>query len=97
MPSCARTPEQSQSTNTRRTFNTLTVEQLYRDAFHSARDPRSPEYKSGVRAALAFRIEGTPIAREYDPASAQDDAFCAGMVEGHALYRAAVEQAGGAA
>lgn len=97
MPSCARTPEQSHATNTRHISNTPTVEQLFQAAFHGARDPRSPQYKAGVRSALAFRIEGKPIVREYDPASAQDDAFSAGMVEGHALYRAAVEKVGGAA
>lgn len=75
----------------------LSVDHLFKDAFDRCRDPRSAEYKAGVRAALAFRIEGKRIARPYDKASASDDAYGAGMVEGHALWRAAVEKIGGAA
>ncbi|MBA5686963.1 hypothetical protein [Rugamonas apoptosis] len=66
-----------------------TVEQLFQAAFSVPRDPRSTSYKNGVRAALAFRIEGRRIARLYDPASAEDDAFYAGVAEGHALWRRA--------
>jgi hypothetical protein len=67
----------------------LTVDRLFHDAFHTARDPRSTEYMDGARAALAFRIEGKPIPRDFAPASAQDDAFHAGIAEGHAIWRRA--------
>jgi hypothetical protein len=87
----------STSTSTLGQLPAPTVDQIIRAAFNSIRDPRSTEYKAGVRAALAFRIEGKRIARLYDPDSAQDDAYHAGMAEGHALWRAAVALTGGKA
>lgn len=92
-------PSTTTSTHSPAQFNAgaLSVEQLFQAAFNRPRDPRSTEYKAGVRAALAFRIEGKRIAKLYDPASAQDDAYHAGMAEGHALWRAAIAKIGGAA
>lgn len=87
------TPEQSPAASN----GALSVDQLFQATFNRPRDPRSTEYKAGVRAALQFRIEGRRIPKLYDPASAQDDAHHAGMAEGHALWRAAVAKTGGAA
>jgi hypothetical protein len=75
----------------------LNADQLFNQAFNTPRDPRSPAYKAGVRAALQFRIDGRRIPRLYDPATAEDDAYYAGQAEGHAIWRAAVAQIGGAA
>jgi hypothetical protein len=74
-----------------------TVDQLHTAAFDRPRDPRSAEYKAGVRAALEFRIEGAPIARPYPAGTAQDDAFDGGLAEGHAIWRAAAASVAGAA
>lgn len=68
---------------------TATVDQLIDVAVNRPRDPRSPEYWAGARAVLSFRIEGTPIRRLYAAGTAQDDAFDAGQVEGHAIWRRA--------
>ena len=74
-----------------------TVDQLFKAAFAGPRDPRSAEYKAGVRAALPFRIDDTLIKRQYQPGTAQDDAFSAGLVEGYAIFRCAQACAAGAA
>lgn len=63
------------------------VETLFRAAFDTPRDPRSEPYKAGVRAALAFRIDGVRIPHPFAPATAEDDAYYAGQAEGHALWR----------
>lgn len=68
---------------------------LFAQAFERPRDPRSAEYRTGVLAALQFRLAGHAITRPYSAGTAADDAFDAGMVEGHALWRRAQE--GGAA
>jgi hypothetical protein len=75
----------------------LSVAYLYHEAFSTPRDPRSAEYKAGVRAALAFHIEGKRIAHLYEAGTAQDDAYHAGIAEGHTAWRAASELVGGAA
>lgn len=75
----------------------LDADQLHAAAFARPRDPRSAEYKAGVRAALAFRIDATPIIRPYPAASAQDDAFDGGLAEGHAIWRRTQAEATGAA
>lgn len=77
--------------------NSLSVDHLYNKAFNSTRDPRSQEYKAGVRAALAFRIEGKRITQPYRPETAQDDAYHSGLAEGHGIWRAATSTVGGAA
>lgn len=93
MPSTT-TPAQSPAASS---TGTPTVNQLFDAAFNRCRDPRSPEYKAGVRAALAFRIEAAAIPRPYAPGTAAEDAFHAGMAEGHSVWRAAVAKIGGAA
>lgn len=67
------------------------VETLFRAAFEAPRDPRSEPYKAGARAALAFRIDGEKIPRPYAPATAEDDAFYAGLAEGHSIWRRSTE------
>lgn len=75
----------------------LSVEQLFQTAFYNGRTPRSAEYQTGTRAALAFRLERKNIEPPYQPGTAAADAFFAGIAEGHALWRAAVAKIGGAA
>lgn len=74
-----------------------TADQLFTAAFAVPRDPRSAAYKAGVLAALKFRIEGRRIPKLYDPASAEDDAYYAGVQEGHAVWRKAQAGTAGAA
>jgi len=66
----------------------VTVDALMAEAFKPGRDPRSSEYKQGVRALLALRIDGTKLPRPYKMGSAQADAFYAGVDEGHRIWRA---------
>lgn len=76
----------------------VTAAELFAEAFGKPRDPRSHAYKQGVLAALKFRIDSRRIARLYEPGSAEDDAFYAGIAEGHAIWRRAQQdQNGGAA
>lgn len=63
------------------------AEKLFKEAFHKTRDPRSNEYKAGVRAALRFRLAGEKITHPYKPGTAQDDAYYAGISEGHMIFR----------
>lgn len=69
----------------------MTPEQILEQAFDPAkfRDPRSPEYKAGVLAALKFRLQGHPITLPYPVGTAQADAFFSGLDEGHRLARGA--------
>ena len=75
----------------------LSADQLFNAAFAVPRDPRSPAYKAGVRAALQFRIEGRRIPRLYEPGTAEDDAYYAGITEGHAIWRRAQAEKAGVA
>lgn len=70
------------------------VEQLFEQAFPvgGTRDPRSAPYKEGVRAVLAFRIDGTKIPLPYRLGTAEADAHFAGCDEGHMLWRKAVDE-----
>lgn len=71
-------------------WDTIEVDTMLASAFHELRAPRSDEYKAGARAALQFRVDGTPITRPYPVGSAGDDAFDGGMAEGHSIWRRAV-------
>lgn len=83
---------------TAQTSTRLNVDLILAAAFGQPRDPRSAEYKAGVRAALAFRIDSIAIKRPYAAGTSADDAFDAGLAEGNSLWRhAAAEQVGGAA
>jgi hypothetical protein len=59
-------------------------------AFNRVRDPRSVEYRAGVRAVLERRVNGKRINLVYMPGSAECDAFHAGCEEGHRCWRAYV-------
>ena len=63
------------------------AEKLFSQAFDKPRDPRSCEYKAGVRAALRFRLAGEKIPHLYKPGTAQDDAYHAGISEGYMIFR----------
>jgi hypothetical protein len=71
-------------------WDTIEVDTMLASAFHELRAPRSDEYRAGARAALQFRVDGTPISRPYPVGSAGDDAFDGGMVEGHSIWRRAI-------
>lgn len=77
-------------------WDTIEVDTMLASAFHDLRAPRSDEYKAGARAALQFRVDGTPITRLYPAGSAGDDAFDGGMAEGHAIWRRAQAHAAAA-
>lgn len=70
-----------------------TAKGLFDVAFSMARDPRSTAYKAGVMAALKFRVDGIRIYCPYEIGSAENDAFYAGITEGHAIWRKSQEQA----
>lgn len=73
------------------------VESLMAEAFDRPRDPRSDEYKMGVRAVLELRFLRVSIPHLYQPGTASDDAYYSGMQEGHAIWRKHVEDSRGAA
>ncbi|WP_216673338.1 hypothetical protein [Paraburkholderia solitsugae] len=64
------------------------VDDLMKKAFSPGRDPRSAEYKAGVRALLELRINGVKLPRPYATGTVQADAFYAGVGEGHDIWRA---------
>lgn len=68
-------------------LNTPTVDELMSEAFAPGRDPRSSEYKQGVRAMLERKINGTTIPLPYDLGTAQADAYMAGWDEGARIWR----------
>ena len=72
------------------------IDDLIEVAASRPRDPRSAEYWAGARAVLSYRINRTPIRRLYAAGTAQDDAFDAGQVEGHAIWRRAQAHAAAA-
>jgi hypothetical protein len=63
------------------------VDTLMDQAFNCIRDPRSAEYRAGVRAVLERRVNGKRINLVYMPGSAECDAFHAGCTEGHRRWR----------
>jgi hypothetical protein len=63
------------------------VAQLFSAAFDKPRDPRSTEYKAGVRALLVLRVHGLDIIRPYPMGTAQADAFYSGVDEGNIIWR----------
>lgn len=65
----------------------LKVDRLLSIAFFPGRTERSPEYRAGCRAALEFRLVGRRIPEPYVAGCAAADAFSAGVVEGHAIWR----------
>lgn len=65
----------------------MTIDDLVNLAFSRAQSPRSEEYKAGVRAILAHWVNQERCECPYPIASAQADAFFAGVDEGHAIWR----------
>ena len=53
---------------------------------------RSPEYRRGIEDVLRRKFGGTPIRCPYEEGSPQFDAYFAGNVRGHAIYRAEVQR-----
>ena len=62
-----------------------TVDEIMAKAFPVARDPRSQEYKAGVKAVLDFRLNQVKIKNPYTVGTAQADAYFAGNEEGHRI------------
>jgi hypothetical protein len=66
-----------------------TADQLLAQAFQQPRDPRSPEYRADVLAALRLRLgDSAHVVCPYGLGTAQADAWFSGTDEGHALGRA---------
>jgi len=63
------------------------VDQLVRAAFDRPRDRRSDAYKQGVRALLIARVSLATLICNYQPGSAEFDAFHAGVDEGRAIWQ----------
>lgn len=65
------------------------VDRLMAQAFDRSRhrDPRSAEYRWGVRAALDFRLLRHPLSCPFDIGTCQADAWFAGVEEGHSHWR----------
>jgi hypothetical protein len=71
-----------------------TVDELMAEAFATGRDPRSQEYKAGVRAILECRLNGEPLPAPYALGTVQADAYFAGQNEGESIWRALRENNG---
>lgn len=73
----------------------LSVYALMLAAFSVPREPRSDEYKAGVRAALELFIEGKrmPFPPPFPLGTAAADAYLAGVDEGRAIRRSLQAQA----
>lgn len=73
-----------------------TSDKIVAFAFSTPRDPRSAEYKEGMRVVLAFRLgEISEVRCPFPLGTAQADAFFSGCDEGHRRFRE--HQEGGAA
>lgn len=66
----------------------MKIDRLLDLAFFPGRAPRSAEYRDGCAAALEYRILGAPILCRYRAGSSASDAWCAGVEEGHSIWRA---------
>jgi hypothetical protein len=64
-----------------------TVDELMEKAFKRGRDPRSEEYKAGVRAVFEYRVNKVKIKNPYVLGTSQADAFYAGTEEGRAIWK----------
>lgn len=62
------------------------AERVVEEAFPRHNTPRSEEYKAGARAILKYLLAGNPIVCPFDPATAQHDAFYAGVDAGKRMY-----------
>ncbi len=84
-----------------KTFDAADIDRLMAETFSAPRDPRSPQYRAGVRVILERKLIGTPLpALPYLLGSASADAYFAGQGEGHVIARCELDAAkatGGAA
>jgi hypothetical protein len=64
------------------------VDRVVAAAFDRPRNPRSVEYREGVRALLMHRATGGRLLCHFTVGTAQADAFFAGVEEGKALWQA---------
>jgi hypothetical protein len=64
-----------------------TIDCLMSQAFDNDREPRSNEYKKGVRSTLEFCIIGGNPVCPYPMGTASADAFISGMDEGRQIYQ----------
>lgn len=67
------------------------ADRLLEAAFPTGRTPRSDEYRAGVLRALLFSLARIPVLCPYDTATAQADAFFAGLEEGKGLAIEAIK------
>lgn len=64
------------------------IDRLMAKAFFVGRDPRSAQYRQGVRSILEHRLAGTPLNEvPYRMGTAEADAYFVGQSEGHAIAR----------
>ena len=70
----------------------MNTDRIMTEIFGRPRDPRSPEYKAGGRAALDFRLNGIKIKCPYRVGSAAADAFFSGLDEGHQEGRSRISK-----
>lgn len=63
------------------------VDQLISAAFDRPRDRRSDAYKQGARALLTSRVSLATLICNFQPGSAEFDAFFAGVEEGRAIWQ----------
>lgn len=56
-------------------------------AFHEIRDPRSAEYREGVRDLLLYKLVEKRLKNPFVPGTAFADAWWAGVEEGKLIHR----------
>ncbi len=62
------------------------AERVVEEAFPRHNTPRSEEYKAGARAILKYLLAGNPILCPFEPATAEHDAYYAGVDAGKRMY-----------
>lgn len=65
----------------------LSVDELMEKAFKGPRNMRSKEFKEGAKACLNCMINNFHIESPYTTGTPQDDAFVAGLQEGHRILQ----------
>lgn len=78
----------------KKTHTQAEIDELMATTFTTARDPRSPQYRQGVRAMLEHRLMGQAFQWSgHQPGSCELDAYFAGQTEGlHIATRIISEQ-----
>ena len=62
------------------------AERVVEEAFPRHNTLRSEEYKAGARAILKYLLAGNPILCPFEPATAEHDAYYAGVDAGKRMY-----------